>query len=67
MAEKINTTGISGDDHHGLALIDPKMNPTYPCSRNAEGMPINVTIQPTRSSIASERSLMLLDPSVITL
>ena len=28
IAEKMNTTGISGDDHHGLALIDPKMNPT---------------------------------------
>ena len=28
IAEKINTTGISGVDHHGLALIDPKMNPT---------------------------------------
>ncbi len=47
MAEKMNTTGISGDDHHGLALIEPKMNPTYPCSMNADGMPISVTIQPT--------------------
>ena len=67
IAEKMNTTGISGEDHHGFALIDPKMNPTYPCSRNAEGMPIKVTIQPTRSSIARERSLMLVEPSVITL
>src|ERR1035438_268735 len=66
MAENRNTTGISGDDHHGLALIEPKMKPTYPCSRKAEGMPISVTIQPTRSSMASERGLMLLDPSVIT-
>ena len=67
MAEKMNTTGISGDDHHGLALIEPKMNPTYPCSRNAEGMPISVTIQPTFSSMCSERGLMLFEPSVITL
>ncbi len=67
IAEKINTTGISGDDHHGFALIDPKMNPTYPCNKNAEGMPIIVTIHPTRSSTASAFSLMLLDPSVMIL
>jgi len=30
-------------------------------------MPTSVTIQPTRSSIASERGLILLEPSVITL
>ena len=28
MAEKMNTTGISGEDHQGLALTEPKMNPT---------------------------------------
>ena len=28
MAEKMNTTGISGDDHQGLALMEPKMKPT---------------------------------------
>ena len=27
-AEKMKTTGISGDDHQGLALMDPKMKPT---------------------------------------
>ena len=47
MAEKRKTTGISGDDHQGLALTEPKMKPTYPCSRKAEGMPTRVTIQPT--------------------
>ena len=31
---------MSGVDHQGLALTDPKMNPTYPWSRKAEGMPI---------------------------
>ena len=63
MAEKMNTTGISGDDHQGLALIEPKMKPTYPCSRKADGMPISVTIQPTWSSMCSERSLMLSSPA----
>src|SRR5208337_5651223 len=67
MAEKMNTTGINGEDHQGFALSEPKMNPTYPCNRKAEGTPIKVTIQPTRSSMASERLLMLLDPSVISL
>ena len=28
IAENRNTTGISGVDHHGFALTDPKMNPT---------------------------------------
>ena len=28
LAEKMKTIGINGVDHHGLALIDPKMNPT---------------------------------------
>src|ERR1051325_8671989 len=36
MAEKRNTTGIIGVDHHGFALIEPKMNPTYPCNRKAD-------------------------------
>ena len=43
MAENRNTMGISGVDHHGLAFTEPKMKPTYPCSRKAEGMPITVT------------------------
>ena len=67
MAEKMKITGMSGDDHQGLALSEPKMKPTYPCSRKAEGMPTSVTIQPTLSSICNERALTLLDPSVITL
>jgi hypothetical protein len=28
IAEKRNTTGISGEDHQGFALTEPKMNPT---------------------------------------
>ncbi len=28
MAEKMKTTGMSGDDHQGLALMEPKMKPT---------------------------------------
>jgi hypothetical protein len=54
MAEKINTTGMRGVDHHGFALIEPKMNPTYPCRRNAEGMPIRV-IDPAHSFIHVKR------------
>ena len=30
IAEKMKIIGISGVDHHGLALIDPNMKPTYP-------------------------------------
>ena len=42
MAEKMKTMGMSGEDHQGLALTDPKMKPTYPCSKKAEGIPITV-------------------------
>ena len=28
IAEKINTTGISGEDHQGFDLSEPKMKPT---------------------------------------
>ena len=64
MAEKRNTTGINGEDHHGFAFTEPKIKPTYPCSKNADGIPITVTSQPTLSSICSARSLMLSEPSV---
>src|SRR5690348_8953793 len=67
IAENKNTIGISGVDHHGFALIDPKMKPTYPCSRNADGMPMIVTVYPTLSSIAHALWLMLSDPSVSAL
>ena len=66
IAEKMNTTGISGEFHQGFALIEPKMKPTYPCRMNAEGMPISVTIQPTLSSTASDPSLRLVEPSEST-
>ena len=42
MAEKRKTMAIIGVDHQGLALIEPKMKPTYPWSRKAEGMPMSV-------------------------
>ena len=42
MAEKMKTIGIRGEDHQGFALIDPKMKPTYPCRRKAEGIPMTV-------------------------
>ena len=64
MAENKNTTGIKGDDHQGFAFTEPKMKPTYPCNRNAEGMPISVMKYPSLSSIRSERSLTLLEPRV---
>ena len=66
IAENRNTTGMSGDDHHGFAFTDPKMNPTYPWSRNAEGIPISVMKYPSLSSIRNDRSLMLLEPNVRT-
>jgi hypothetical protein len=43
MAEKRKTTGMSGVDHQGLALTEPKIKPTYPWSKNADGMPMRVT------------------------
>src|SRR5688572_22350552 len=63
IAENRNTIGIIGVDHHGFAFTDPKMNPTYPWRRNADGMPTIVTKRPTRSSTRSASSLILLDPS----
>src|ERR1039458_629273 len=66
IAENTNTIGISGDDHQGFALTEPKMKPTYPCRRNAEGIPISVMKYPSRSSMCSERSLILLEPRVRT-
>ncbi len=63
MAENRNTIGISGEDHHGLAFTEPKINPTYPCSRNAEGMPMTVTIQPTLSSMRRAPPLIFYDPA----
>ena len=42
IAENRNTTGINGVDHQGFALIDPKIKPTYPCRRKAEGIPMTV-------------------------
>ena len=66
MAEKMNTTGINGEFHLGLALMEPKMKPTYPWRMKAEGMPTSVTIHPTLWSMASARGLMLSEPSVIT-
>ena len=52
IAEKRKTTGISTLLHQGLALTEPKMKPTYPCSRKAEGIPIRVMNRPARRSNA---------------
>src|ERR1019366_282470 len=65
MAEKMKTTGISGEFHQGFALREPKMNPTYPCRMKADGMPTTVTIQLTLWSMARARGLILSEPSVI--
>ena len=51
IAEKRKTIGMRGVDHQGFALTDPKMNPTYPCRRKADGMPMIVMKCPTLSSI----------------
>ena len=40
IAEKRKTIGIRTLLHHGFALMEPKMNPTYPCRRKADGMPM---------------------------
>jgi len=42
--------------HHGFALIEPKMNPTYPWSRNADGMPTMVRTFSALWSNATARS-----------
>src|SRR5664280_1911436 len=47
MAEKRNTIDITGVDHHGFAFTEPKMKPTYPCRRKAEGMPTIVMKRPS--------------------
>ena len=62
IAEKRKTIGMRGVDHQGFALIDPKMNPTYPWRRNADGMPMIVMNRPTLSSIRRDSSLMLSTP-----
>ena len=66
MAEKRNTIGITGVDHHGFALTEPKMKPTYPCRRKAEGMPTIVMKRPSLSSMRRDSSLMLSTPRVRT-
>jgi hypothetical protein len=65
MAEKRKTIGMSGVDHQGFALTEPKMKPTYPCRRNAEGIPITVSVYPMRSSTRRAAGLTLVEPSVI--
>jgi len=67
IAEKRKTMGITGVDHHGFALIEPKMNPTYPWSRNADGMPMIVMKRPSLSSILRDSSLTLSTPRLSTL
>src|SRR5450759_5408099 len=65
MAEKRKTIGMSGVDHQGFALIEPKMNPTYPCRRKEDGLPTIVRKVPSLWSIRSDSSEMLSTPSDI--
>ena len=67
MAENRKTIGISGVDHQGLALTEPKMKPTYPWSRNAEGTPMIVMRRASFSSISRERGEMVSTPRLMTL
>src|SRR3990172_7916027 len=42
IAENRKTIGIRTLLHQGFALMEPKMKQTYPCRRNADGMPMRV-------------------------
>src|SRR3972149_3322493 len=44
MADMRKTIGISTLLHHGFAFTDPKINPTYPWRRNADGIPMMVIV-----------------------
>ena len=65
MAENRNTTGISGEDHHGFAFTEPKMKPDITVQqerrRNADDgdMLADLVVDPQRAL-----GLMLFDPRV---
>jgi len=63
MAENRNTIGISTLLHHGLAFTDPKMKPTYPWSRKAEGMPTIVMMCTALRSNAIASGETFVEPS----
>jgi len=52
-AEARKMTGMRGVDHQGLALMAPKMNPTYPWSMQAPGRPMPAKRRTMRWSISS--------------
>src|SRR3989304_2438685 len=58
IAEKRKTTGNMTLLHQGLALMEPKINPTYPCSRKADGMPMIVIVFTVFLSKATAFSLI---------
>ena len=58
IAENRKTIGISTELHHGFAFTEPKMNPTYPWSRNADGMPMMVMTLIAFLSNAADSSLV---------
>src|SRR5574341_1194642 len=57
MADMRNTIGMRTLLHHGLAFTDPKMKPTYPWSRKADGMPMMVIARIAFRSKARAASL----------
>src|SRR3990167_7805544 len=57
IAEKRKTIGIRTLLHHGFALMEPKMNPTYPWRRKADGIPMIVIAFTTFLSNANPASL----------
>src|ERR1035437_2566160 len=61
MAEKRKTTGIITLLHQGFALMEPKIKPTYPWSRKADGIPIIVTTLTVFLSNATAFSLISLE------
>jgi len=48
-------------------LIDPKIKPTYPCNKNADGIPTTVIKYPNLSSSLADFSSVSLIPNVIIL
>src|SRR3990172_7951215 len=57
IADMRNTIGIRTLPHQGFAFTEPKMKPTYPWRRNAEGMPITVISWMAFRSKASDAAL----------
>ncbi len=63
IAENRNTMGIRTELHHGFALTEPKMKPTYPWRRNADGMPMMVMALIAFLSNSTDFSLVSVEKS----